>query len=255
MITYRKKKKLRYQGAPIIVYGRNACRSAVNSGQAERLYYLARLGPDDEVVAMAKERGLYLQATDEMNLARLSGHMPHQGLVCQIAPPRMLPLKELIALAGKSVYPTLVLLDGIEDPHNVGAILRSCDAFGVDGVVLRRHGQAPVSPTVYRTSAGAACYVRVSEVSSLSNAIRELKEAGYWVVATDGEAKQPSMDLDYRMPVALVVGSEGKGVSRLVLESSDFVVKIPMRGHVNSLNASVAAGILLAQIDASRYKK
>ena len=164
-------------------------------------------------------------------------------------------LKELIADSKKSRYPTLLLLDGIEDPHNLGAILRSADAFGIDGVVMRRHGQVPINPTVYRTSAGAACYVKAAEVSSLSNAIRELKDAGFWIVATDGEAKQEYYDVDYRLPVAIVVGSEGKGVSRLVLENSDFVVKIPMHGHVNSLNASVAAGIFLAQVDALRYKE
>ncbi len=255
MISYKGKHKPRYEVGPIIISGRNACRSAVNSGLAERLYYSTRLKDDDEVVALARERGISSRPCDEAGLSRLAGKSPHQGLVCQVRPRAPMTLKELIADSKKSRYPTLLLLDGIEDPHNLGAILRSADAFGIDGVVMRRHGQVPINPTVYRTSAGAACYVKAAEVSSLSNAIRELKDAGFWIVATDGEAKQEYYDVDYRLPVAIVVGSEGKGVSRLVLENSDFVVKIPMHGHVNSLNASVAAGIFLAQVDALRYKE
>lgn len=253
MITYRKKRKTIVSTKPIIVYGRNACRSAVYSGQTERLYYLSRL-EDDEVVRLAKERGLWARPSDEPSLARLSGHAPHQGLVCQVRPAEPIPLKELIAQSRKSEYPTIVLLDGIEDPHNLGAILRSADAFGADGVVVRLRGQAPLNATTYRTSAGAACYVKLSIVSSLSNAVRELKANGFWIVSSEGSASLSYLDVDYKVPIALVVGSEGKGISRLVLEESDFVVKIPMHGHVNSLNASVAAGIFLAQIDACRIK-
>ena len=158
------------------------------------------------------------------------------------------PLEEILRDIKGKENPLLLMLDGIEDPHNLGAILRSCDAFGVDGVILKKKGEVGLNSTVARVSTGAINYVKVSYVSNLTNAIERLKKEGFWIVSSDGEAKMEASEVDYRGPIVLVVGSEGFGISRLVLEHSDFIVKIPMRGHVNSLNASVSAGILLSLV-------
>lgn len=172
----------------------------------------------------------------------------HQGVMAICKPYEYLDLAEVIRQSKKKELPVIVLLDGINDPHNMGAILRSCDVFDVSGVVISKHSQVPLNATVAKTSAGAINYVPVSLVNNMNQAIEKLKENGFWVVSTDGMATKSYSDLKYDFPVALVIGSEGEGVSKLVLKNSDFIVKIPQAGHVNSLNASVAAGILLSRI-------
>ena len=144
------------------------------------------------------------------------------------------------------------MLDGIEDPHNLGAILRSADAFGVDGVIIKSRGGVGLNGTVAKVSTGAISYVKVAEVNNLTKAALKLKDAGYWIVESDGSASLSYDEVDYHCPICLVVGSEGFGISRLLLSKADFVVKIPMKGHVNSLNASVATGILLSLISLKR---
>lgn len=157
-------------------------------------------------------------------------------------------LSEILNVASGKKDSTVLVLDGIEDPNNLGAILRSCDAFGVDGVVIKSRGEVGLTPTVAKVSTGAISYVKVASVPNLSQALSELKDAGYWVVSSDGSATMSYEEVDYSGRIALVVGSEGFGISKLVLTRSDFVVKIPMVGYVNSLNASVATGILLSFI-------
>jgi 23S rRNA (guanosine2251-2'-O)-methyltransferase len=144
--------------------------------------------------------------------------------------------------------PFLVLLDGIEDPHNLGAILRSCEGAGVDGVFIPEHRAAGLNETVVKTSAGAVEYVRVARVTNLVRLIEELKERGIWVVGVEGGTAASYTDFDFNAPLALVMGSEGKGVRRLVREKCDAMVSIPMRGQVNSLNVSVATGVVLFEV-------
>ena len=157
-------------------------------------------------------------------------------------------LEEIIARAKKIDKRIIVMLDNIVDPHNLGAILRSADFFGAAGVILPKHNSVSLNATVAKTSAGAINYVPVAVVNNLNQAIKTLQESGYWVVATDGSAKQSYTDLKYDFPVVIIIGSEGKGISSLVLKNSDYVVKIPQFGNVNSLNASVAAGIILSEV-------
>ena len=145
----------------------------------------------------------------------------------------------------------IVMLDGIEDPHNLGAILRSADVFEASGIILPKHNSVSLNATVAKTSAGAINYVPVAIVNNLNQAIATLKNEGYWIVSTDGSATIDYSSIKYEFPVVVVIGSEGKGVSSLVLKNSDYIVKIPQFGHVNSLNASVAAGILLAEVHKS----
>ena len=172
----------------------------------------------------------------------------HQGLVAEIKPYEYCSLEEIIHLGKKKENPVIVMLDGINDPHNLGAIMRSCDVFDVVGIIVKKVNQVSLNSTVAKTSAGAINYVKVAQVANLNNAIQNLKENGYWVVSTDGSGKYNYQDLKYDFPVVLVIGSEGNGVSPLVLKNSDYIVKIPMFGHVNSLNASVATAIILSRI-------
>ena len=142
----------------------------------------------------------------------------------------------------------IVILDNLQDVHNLGAIIRTCDCAGVDGVIYKTHNSVKVNDTVAKVASGALEYVKIAEVTNLVNTIRKLKENGYWIVGTDGNAQMSYTDLKYDMNTVLIIGSEGKGISRLVREECDFMISLPMLGHVTSLNASVAAGILIYNI-------
>ena len=186
---------------------------------------------------------------NEMN--KMSNNGVHQGVAAELKPYQTVSLEEIILKAKKKDKKIIVMLDGIEDPHNLGAILRSADVFEASGIILPKHNSVSLNATVAKTSAGAINYVPVAVVNNLNQAISKLKEEGYWVVATDGSAEISYSSIKYDFPVVVVIGSEGKGVSPLVLKNSDYIVKIPQFGHVNSLNASVAAGILLAEVHKS----
>jgi 23S rRNA (guanosine2251-2'-O)-methyltransferase len=232
-------------------YGRNAIRASLECGRVSKLFVAPHLMADP-LVAEARSKKVEVAIVNDAELTRLSGSSHHQGFVALCEESTLSSLEEIIASAKGKSYPLILILDGIEDPQNLGAILRSADAFGVDGIIMKSHGQVQLNGTVAKVSTGAINYVKVAVVANLSQSIEVLKKAGYWIVASDGSAQQAYDQIDYRSPIALVVGSEGFGIAPLVLKHSDFVVKVPMVGHVNSLNASVAAGIFLAYIQHSR---
>lgn len=234
----------------LYVYGRNTVQASLDSGHIDVLFVSSRQ-KDDPLVLSAKKKGISVQLVDENRLFALSQAPSHQGFVALCKGYGIATLDELIAGA-KKPYPLIAILDGIEDPHNLGAILRSADAFGLDGLIIKSRNEVQLNATVAKVSTGAINYVKVAVVSNLSNALEKLKENGYWIVASDGSAKQSYFDVDYRCPIGVIVGSEGFGISSLLLKRSDFIVKIPMFGHVNSLNASVACGILFAHIVSNR---
>jgi 23S rRNA (guanosine2251-2'-O)-methyltransferase len=234
-----------------IIYGRNAVRASLESGGVKTLYAASRFN-GDPLVALARAKNADVRFLDNEGLTRMARNPSHQGFVAITEDYRTFTLEEIVSAAKQKPYPLVALLDGIEDPHNLGAILRSADAFGIDGLVMKKVNEVPLNGTVAKVSTGAINYVKVAVVSNLSQAIQTLKDAGYWIVATDGEAKTTYDQVDYKCPIAVIIGSEGKGISQLLLKNSDFLVKIPMCGHVNSLNASVAAAILFAEISRSR---
>ena len=172
----------------------------------------------------------------------------HQGIAAIIKEYEYYSFEAILKRAREQEKPLIIILDGINDPHNLGAILRCADVFNATGVLIPKHNQVPLNATVGKTSAGAINYVPVALVGNLNQTIEKLKEEGFWIVSSDGSAKINYQDLDYDFKTALIIGSEGQGVSKLVLSNSDYIVKIPQYGHVNSLNASVAAGILMAKI-------
>jgi 23S rRNA (guanosine2251-2'-O)-methyltransferase len=233
------------------IFGRNPTREALEAGNVKILYVSSRL-QNDKLAAAAQEKEVPVKFVSDNELTNIVKNTSHQGFVAMCEDFVTSSLEDLIKGASGKKYPLLLILDGIEDPHNFGAVLRDCDAFGVDGVIVKSRGEAPLNGTVAKVSAGAINYVKVAVVVNLSQTIEKLKANGYWIVASDGSAKQNFTEIDYKSPIALVVGSEGFGIAPLVLKNSDFIVKIPMLGHVNSLNVSVAAGILLAEIAHSR---
>lgn len=229
-----------------LIYGRNPIKEALGSNRLKKVYVATGFQDKSVLEKLENNHIPYLFVSTKELDALCKG--VHQGIAAEIKPYQYISLDELIIKGRKLDKKIIVLLDGINDPQNLGAILRSADVFGAVGVVIPKHNQVPLNFTVAKTSAGAINYIPVALVSNLNNAIRTLKDEGYWVVSTDGSATINYQDLKYDFPTAVVIGSEGNGVSSLVLKNSDYIVKIPQYGHVNSLNASVAAGILLAKI-------
>ena len=229
------------------VYGRLTCLNALENNKAVRVY-LQNGFSDGRILSLINRKKVPFKYVDIARLDELTHKGNHQGVVVEAKPFEYADLNSIISYSKKQTRPLILILDEIEDSHNFGAIIRSADAFSVDGIIIKSHNQVPVNMTVSKVSTGAIEYMKIAQVSNLTNVINRLKEEGYWIYAADGSGKTNYQDIKYDGPVALVVGSEGNGISKLVLNNSDFIIKIPMTGHVNSLNVSVATGILLARI-------
>ena len=233
-----------------IVYGKNPVIEAIRAKKALKVFAVNNFN-DQKILSLVKENHLQMVSVSPNEMDKMANGGVHQGIAAELKPYQTVSLEEIIIKAKKKEKKIIVMLDGIEDPHNLGAILRSADVFEASGIVLPKHNSVSLSATVAKTSAGAINYVPVAVVNNLNQAIKTLKDEGYWIVATDGSAEISYSSIKYDFPVVVVIGSEGKGVSPLVLKNSDYIVKIPQYGHVNSLNASVAAGILLAEVHKS----
>jgi 23S rRNA (guanosine2251-2'-O)-methyltransferase len=206
-----------------------------------------------EIFSRAKDAGLKVETVDRERLGRITDGEVHQGVVAQVREFEYLGLDELIAQAKASDRPPLVvLLDGIQDPHNLGAIIRSAHAFGAHGVVVMKDRAAGITGVVVKASAGATAHCPVCRVTNLSRALEQLKEAGFWSVAADPDGNQSLYQAKLEGPLAVVIGGEGAGVRKGVLGHCDYRVRIPMVGQVASLNASVSAGVLLSEIARQR---
>ena len=230
-----------------LIYGKNPVIEAINAKKALKVFLVHNFN-DQKVINLIRDNKLPVVNISPNEMEKRCDGCVHQGLAAELKPYQTVSLEEIIIKANKKNKKIIVMLDNINDPHNLGAILRSADVFEAAGIVLPKHNSVSLNATVAKTSAGAINYVPVAVVNNLNQAIKTLKEEGYWVVSTDGSATIDYSSIKYDFPVVVVIGSEGKGVSPLVLKNSDYVVKIPQFGHVNSLNASVAAGILLAEV-------
>jgi 23S rRNA (guanosine2251-2'-O)-methyltransferase len=232
------------------VYGLHAV-NAVLERAPERLLELWMAQPRDDARARelrdrAQTLGVRVQSVDAEVLAKLVGEVAHQGAVAAVRPLRTWDEHDLLQGLGQTVGdPLLLILDGVTDPHNLGACLRTADAVGAHAVLIPKDRAAAVDGVVRKVAAGAAEFVPVASVTNLARAIDLLKERGIWVVGTDGEAPQTLYAADLKRPLALVLGAEGTGMRRLTRERCDFLVRIPMAGQVESLNVSVAAGVAL----------
>ena len=229
------------------IYGRIPSLNCLEVSKVKNVF-LQRGFSDKKILNSISEKSITPKYVDLETLSRMSNNGNHQGIIVETYPFEYSSVNEIIESAKDKKQPLILILDEIEDPHNFGAILRCADAFSVDGVIIKNKNQVPLNSTVAKVSTGAIEYVKVAQVSNLNNLISLLKENRYWIYAADGSGKDSYEKLDYSGPTALIVGSEGRGISQLVMKNSDFIIKIPMTGHVNSLNVSVSTGILLSRI-------
>ena len=230
-----------------IIAGRNAVAEALRAGRAIDSVLLAkgdRAGSISALAAQCRRKGLLVKEVDSRKLDALCGPT-HQGIAALAACKETVTLDELFAAAeAKGEPPFFVVCDELEDPHNLGAILRTAETPGVHGVVIPKRRSAGLTSAVYKASAGAVEYVPVARVSNITDALREMKKRGVWVYGLDMDG-ETWCSVDMKGAAAVVVGSEGRGISRLVKEQCDFIVSLPMRGHITSLNASMTCGIVL----------
>jgi 23S rRNA (guanosine2251-2'-O)-methyltransferase len=232
--------------------GIHAVREALEAGHAFDRIVIARGRQDtrvEEIVQLARERNIPLRFEDRSQLDRLAGSKDHQGVVALAAARSAAALEDILtaanAAAGRGQKGLIILLDGVEDPHNLGAIIRTALASGAHGVVIPERRSAGLTDTVARASAGALAHLPVAKVTNLAQSMKELKEAGYWLVGLDENADKNYTQADYTLPVGIVLGGEGKGLHDLTRKRCDFVVSLPTTGPVKSLNVSVAAGVVL----------
>lgn len=242
-----------------VLVGRNAVTEALKSGRGINKLWIAsgdREGSVAEIAALAKERGIVVQYVERAKIEALAGGHRHQGVLAYVAPVPYAELEDILKAAeAKGEAPFLVLLDELEDPHNLGALLRTADATGVHGILIPKRRSVSLNATVAKTSAGAVEYVSVARIGNIAQTLKKLKEKGFWVAGADMDGEKAYYEADLTGPLVLVVGSEGKGMSRLTKEACDFIVRMPMVGRINSLNASVAGSILMYESMRQRLQK
>ncbi len=247
---------MRYE--EMTIEGRNAVLEAFRSGKTvDKLFLLdgCKDGPILSIVREAKKHGTLINYVRKERLDQLSETGKHQGVVAFLAAYHYAEVEDILNLAKeKGEPPFLFLLDNIEDPHNLGAIIRTANLAGAHGVIIPKRRAVGLTATVAKTSAGAINYTPVARVTNLAATIEELKKCGIWFVCADMDG-EPMYRLDLTGPIGLVIGNEGEGVSRLVKEKCDFVASIPMKGEIDSLNASVAAGVLAYEIVRQRWNQ
>jgi len=244
-------RRRRYQrplpAAAPLIHGRNAVLEAARAGKVLKVFQASGLGHDPRLDELAKLAPIEVVPPERLE-AMATG--VHQGVAAELKPRREWTLKELL-----STNPTLlVALDGIMDPQNLGAILRSAEVAGADGAIIPEHRSAPLSPAAVKASSGASELLRIANVSGIPSAIAEVKRAGIWCAALDVRGEMPPWDFDFTQPVCIVIGSEGEGVHRLVRERCDVRLRLPVAGHVSSFNASAAAAALLYEVQRQRTK-
>ncbi|MDD2435065.1 MAG: 23S rRNA (guanosine(2251)-2'-O)-methyltransferase RlmB [Bacilli bacterium] len=218
------------------IYGKNVVKEYIKSNKEITKAYVYKQFNDEEILRGLKKELINYVDKNELD-KMIKGN--HQGIILVGEDYRYTNIDDIIK--DKEI---IVMLDHIEDPHNFGAIIRTCEAAGVSGIIIPKNRSVEVTETVIRTSVGASNYVKIALVTNLSNTIKDLKKKGYWLIGTDMDGTNYK-EIDYQGPVCIVIGSEGKGMSRIIKEACDYIATIPMKGRVNSLNASVAAGIII----------
>jgi len=246
---------MRYE--EFVIEGRNAVIEAFRAGKTiDKLFVLehCKEGSMNTVLREAKKQGTVINYVKRERLDQMSETGKHQGVIAYIAAYEYGSVEDILKKAeDKGEQPFVIILDDIEDPHNLGAIIRTANLAGAHGVIIPKHRASGLTATVVKASAGAINYTPVAKVTNISKTIEELKEKGLWFVCADMDGTT-MYDLDLKGPIGLVIGNEGKGVSRLVKEKCDFIAKVPMFGGIDSLNASVAAGVLAYEIVRQRLK-
>lgn len=244
-----------------VLIGRNAVAEALKQTRRVNRLLIAEGagsrngdGSISEIIALAKEKKVKFETAPRETIEAVARGHRHQGVLAYVAPVEYADLDKVISEAAAKENPLLILLDGIEDPHNLGAILRTADAVGADGVLLPRHHSVPLNATVAKTSAGAIEYVPVARIGNIAQTLKELKARGFWVYGADMDGDCDYDQADFTGPVVLIIGSEGQGMARLTRENCDTIVSLPMAGKINSLNASVAGAILMYEVSRQRRR-
>lgn len=239
-----------------LICGRNPVLEALRAGAAiDSLYISGEGGTLGKIRSLAKNAGIVVKNTDNRRLDQLTGGKSHQGVAAIGACAKYASIDDILEISQKKgTSPFIIICDEIEDPHNLGAIIRTAEAAGADGIIIPKRRSASLNSTVFKTSAGAASWLPVARVSNLSAAIDTLKENGVWIYGTDASGECYS-GVDLRGGIGLVIGSEGYGMGRLIKEKCDFLLKLPMYGKITSLNASVAAGIFMYEAVRQRINK
>ena len=231
------------------IEGRNSVLELLESGKDINKIYIQmgeKHGSINTIISKAKENGVVTVQMEKTKMDRMSQTHNHQGVIAIVPPYEYCLVEDILEEAKiKNEKPFILILDGIEDPHNLGSIIRTAETAGVHGIIIPKRRAASVNSTVNKTSAGAVQYMKIARVNNINETIKYLKEHDVWVCGTDMNTNLYYYEEDYKIPIAFVIGSEGFGISRLVKENCDFLVKIPMKGKINSLNASVSAGIVM----------
>ncbi len=234
------------------IYGRKPVLEALKSDAEIEVVYVA-FGQHGEVInqifSAAKKRGIKITQLSAPKFDSLAEGQNTQGVIALKSSQKYFELDEIISESKRTKFPFLLLLDSIQDPHNLGAILRTAECAGVDGVIVTTNQSAPITDTVEKISAGAVSHLKICKVNNLVHAIEKLKKEGFWIAGSHLTSDSKNYtELDYKMPLALIVGNEEKGIRKLVAENCDFIIKIPMKGKIDSLNVSVSTGVLLFEI-------
>lgn len=234
------------------VEGRNSVIELLEAGRDVNKILVAKgekHGSIYKILAMAKERKIVIAEVEKNKLDQIAQTPNHQGVIAIVPPFNYCEVEDILELANKkNELPFILILDGIEDPHNLGSIIRTAETAGVHGIIIPKRRAASVNSTVSKVSAGAVEYMKIARVNNINETMRFLKDKDVWICGTDMDTDIVYTKQDYRIPLAIVIGSEGFGMSRLVKENCDFLVKIPMKGKITSLNASVSAGIMMYEV-------
>lgn len=238
--------------------GKNAVLEALNAGRGIKKLFVLKGNKDEKInklIDECKKTGTIVSFLERDEIEKMSETKANQGIVAEVEDYKYVEVDDILDYAkSKNEDPFVVILDEIEDPHNFGAIIRTAECIGAHGVIIKNRGQAMVTPTVVSASAGASNYMRIARVTNIAKTIDELKDKGMWFACADMDGTDMAKN-NLKGSMGLVVGNEGSGVSRLVKEKCDFVVKIPMKGHIDSLNVSVATGVLAYEIYRQRNEK
>lgn len=234
------------------IFGIHPVKEVLESGSMTCEKLIFKPSPNNNnlqaIVKLAQSKRIATKQTNSEQLDKTCNGANHQGVALLVAEYKYTDFNDFLSIIeSKETKPDVLILDGVQDTHNLGALIRSCDAFGVGGIILPKDRSASVNQTVLKTSAGAAAYVPVIKVPNLVRAVESLKSVGYWVAGMDGDAKVSLYDADLTGPMAYVLGGEGSGMRRLVRKNCDMILSLPQKGRINSLNVSVAGGIVLAE--------
>ena len=242
-----------------LIIGRNAVIEALKSDRTIECVYVSKGDLEGSIkvaLGLAKDRGVVIKEADRRKLDTMCDRLNHQGIVARVTPFKYCEVNDILEDAKrKEQQPFIVILDEIEDPHNLGSIIRTAELCGVHGIIIPKRRNVGVTSTVYKCSAGAIEHMKIAKVTNINATIDMLKEQGIWIYGADIDGKDYSYNTDFSGPCALIIGSEGKGISNLTLKKCDLLVKIPMIGKINSLNASVAGCIMMYEVLKGRLTK